>query len=116
MPNASNLSGSERNATNYMIIDLLYVSFGSISATSNGIIIVAFLLNGVLRKRKELLLLVALAVADLTYCLGLVLTGIRRLYIAQSQLNIMNARMHEIRRRFNRSIWNPSRPINDTVC
>lgn len=51
---------------------------GTSSTAANSLIILVFLISATLRCRKELLLLVGLAVADLIYSLGVIVKGHRR--------------------------------------
>lgn len=62
-----------------IIIDIIYVLFGSLSATTSFLIVFLFLNSKTLRNRKELVLLVGLAVADFILSVGVLIAGSRRL-------------------------------------
>lgn len=78
--NVTNLIEIEKQMVYYYTIDTLYILFGCISTMSNSIIIVVFLFNPKLRNRKELLLLVGLAIADLIFSVAYVAIGYNRIF------------------------------------
>lgn len=84
--NAANISLVEQNKMIFMAIDSSYILLGAFAMIGNLIIIAVFLLNSALRHRKELLLLVALAVADLIFSVALAAIGGRRLFIVTREL------------------------------
>lgn len=80
--NITNLTEIEKKLIYYYTIDCLYILFGCISIISNSIIIAVFLFNQQLRNRKELLLLVGLAIADLIFSVAYVTIGYNRIFAA----------------------------------
>lgn len=86
--NISNNNQLTTNSTVYRqkmliseIINVFFALFGSLSVAANCVIIIIFLVSAKLRIRKELLLLVALAIADLVYSLGVSTVGYRRIFV-----------------------------------
>lgn len=77
----TNLSASEEYLTFHYTLSCLYILFGGLSLIANGIIIAVFLLNARFRNRKELLLLVGLAFADLIYGIGFSAIACRQIIV-----------------------------------
>lgn len=76
---SSNETAPEQSTLLFDIVDSFYVFLGSFSMVTNGIIIAVVLVSAKLRNRKELLLLVALAIADLMFSFCYATRGARRL-------------------------------------
>lgn len=86
--NAAIESLVEQDKMIYIAIDSSYILLSTLALIGNSMIIAVFLSNSALRNRKEFLLLVALAAADLIFCGSLAAIGGRRLFVVTREFEI----------------------------